>query len=63
VSGDVDASIQVVGRLMKLSDVRLNLRGADLRNADLSTLPGDRLLLKGADLRGAVIPADVDELK
>jgi hypothetical protein len=63
VSEDVYASIQVVGRLMKLSDVRLNLRGADLRNADLSKLPGERLLLKGADLRGAVIPAGVDELK
>lgn len=59
VSEDVYASLRVTARLLRLSTARLNLRGADLRNANLSDLPGDgRLLLEGASLEGAVLPAD-----
>src|SRR5258708_6137008 len=36
---DVMAGIRVVGRLLPLSEVKLNLRGADLRNTDMSDLP------------------------
>lgn len=39
---DVKAGLRVVGRLLPMSDARLNLRDADLRNTDLSDLPKDR---------------------
>jgi hypothetical protein len=35
---DVMAGIRVVGRLLPLSEVKLNLRGADLRNTGMSDL-------------------------
>lgn len=50
------AGIRVVGRLLPLSEVKLNLRGADLRNTDLSHLPKDQVLLEGANLEGAKLP-------
>jgi hypothetical protein len=53
---DVMAGIRVVGRLLPLSKVKLNLRGADLRNTDLSDLPEDQLLLEGANLEGVTLP-------
>lgn len=44
-----------------MSDVKLDLRGADLRNADLSFLPRGRVLLAGANTEGATgLPHDVE---
>ena len=53
---DVMAGIRVAGRLPPRSEVRLNLRGADLRNTDLSALSEDQVLLDGANLEGAKRP-------
>ena len=53
---DVMAGIRVAGRLLPRSEVRLNLRGADLRNTDLSGLSEDQVLLDGANLEGAKRP-------
>jgi hypothetical protein len=53
---DVMAGIRVVGRLLPPSEVKLNLRGADLRNTDMSDLPEDQVLLEGANLDGAKLP-------
>lgn len=53
---DVMAGIRVVGRLLPLSEVKLNLRGADLRNTDMSDLPEYQVLLEGANLEGAKLP-------
>jgi uncharacterized protein YjbI with pentapeptide repeats len=39
---------------------KLNLRGADLRNADLSDLPREQVWLEGADLGGAKLPRSGD---
>jgi hypothetical protein len=53
---DVMASLRVAGRLLPMSDARLNLRGADLRNTELSDLPKGRVMLEGANLEGAKLP-------
>jgi hypothetical protein len=53
---DVKAGLRVLGRLLPMSDVDLDLRGADLRNADLSAFPKGRLLLEGANLQDAKRP-------
>jgi hypothetical protein len=53
---DVMAGIRVAGRLLPRSEVRLNLRGADLRNTDLSGLSEDQVLLDGANLEGVKRP-------
>jgi hypothetical protein len=53
---DVLAAVRVVGRLLVRSDARLNLQGADLRNADLSDLPAQQIRLEGANLQGAKLP-------
>jgi uncharacterized protein YjbI with pentapeptide repeats len=50
------AGIRVAGRLLPRSEAMLNLRGADLRNADLSGLSEDQVLLDGANLEGAKRP-------
>ena len=50
---DVMAGLRVVGRLLPMSDARLNLRDADLRNTDLSDLPKGQVMLEGANLEGA----------
>lgn len=53
---DVMAGIRAAGRLLPLTKVKLDLRGADLRNADLSGLPKDQVLLEGANREGAKPP-------
>ena len=53
---DVLAEIRVAGRLLPLSEVKLKLREADLRNTDLSDLPVDQVLLEDAMLEGARCP-------
>ena len=55
-SEDVKGALRVLSRLLRMSDARLDLRGADLRNADLSSMPNDQVLLDGADLDGARLP-------
>lgn len=53
---DVITALRVASRLTSNSDVLLDLRGADLRHADLSSLsslPQGRALLDEADIRGA----------
>jgi uncharacterized protein YjbI with pentapeptide repeats len=50
------AGIRVVGRLLLLSEMKLNLTEADLRNTDLSDLPEDQVLLEEANLEGAKLP-------
>jgi hypothetical protein len=45
---DVKAALRVVGRLLPMSDARLDLRDADLRNTDLSALLEGRVMLEGA---------------
>jgi len=51
---DVLAALRVATRLVTRSDV-LDLRGADLRNCDLTGLPKSQILLEGADVRDAHI--------
>jgi hypothetical protein len=53
---DVKAGLRVLGRLLPMTDAKLDLRGADLRNADLSALPKEQLLLEGANLKDAKVP-------
>lgn len=53
---DVKAGIRAVGRLLPLSEVKLNLRDADLRNTDLSDLPEDQVMREGANVEGAKLP-------
>jgi hypothetical protein len=55
---DVKAGLRVAGRLLAMSNVILDLRGANLRYADLSVLPSDQVLLDGANLEGAKHPRD-----
>jgi uncharacterized protein YjbI with pentapeptide repeats len=55
-SEDVKAGLRVVGRLLVGSDATLDLRGADLRNADLTSLPQSQVLLDGAKIQGAILP-------
>ncbi len=50
---DVKAGLRVAGRLLAISDSGLDLRGADLRNTDLSCLPKDQVLLDEAKREGA----------
>jgi hypothetical protein len=63
---DVIAALRVASRLTANSDAVLDLRGADLRHADLSSLsfvPEERVLLAGADTRGATgLPEDVGSI-
>jgi hypothetical protein len=53
---DALAALRVAARLVAMSEVKLDLRGADLRNFDLSDLPPGGVLLEGANLQGAVLP-------
>jgi hypothetical protein len=53
---DVKAGLRVVSRLLATTDVKLDLRDADLRNTDLSRLPYDQVDLRGANLDGAKPP-------
>jgi len=53
---DVMAALRVLGRLLDRSDAKLDLRGADLRNADLSDLPPGRVWLEGAGPGRAKLP-------
>jgi uncharacterized protein YjbI with pentapeptide repeats len=46
----------VVGRLLANSDAKLDLRGADLRNTDLSGLREDQVLRTDANLESARLP-------
>jgi uncharacterized protein YjbI with pentapeptide repeats len=54
---DVLAALRVATRLVGRSDVVLDLRGADLRNCDLTELPKSQILLEGADVRDAQLPS------
>src|SRR5438445_11790652 len=53
---DVLAALRAATRLVARSDVVLDLRGADLRNCDLSGLSKSQILLDGADVRDAQLP-------
>lgn len=53
---DVKAALRVAGRLLPITDAKLNLRDTDLRDTDLSHLPKDQLMLDGAKLEGARLP-------
>jgi hypothetical protein len=54
---DVKAAIRVAGRLLSTTpNVVLDLRGADLRNADLSSLREAQLAREGANVKGARLP-------
>jgi hypothetical protein len=55
---DALAALRVAARLVAMSEVALDLRGADLRDFDLSVLPQGRALLEGADLSGATPPTE-----
>lgn len=55
-SEDVDAALRVLSRLAPVADVTVNLRGADLRNADLQFMGDVRAYLEGADLGDATLP-------
>jgi hypothetical protein len=57
---DALTGLRVASRLVAMSEVKLDLRGADLRDVDLSALPQERVLLEGADLSGAVLPQHSD---
>jgi hypothetical protein len=54
---DVYTALRTVTRLVEGTDLILDLRGADLRNADLSHLRADQTWLKDADTTGAALPA------
>lgn len=56
-SEDVKAGLRVCSRLLVGSSAILDLRGSDLRNADLSKFPEHRVMLDGANLEGAKISA------
>lgn len=53
---DVYTALRAMTRLVQGTDLILDLRGADLRNADLSGLPASRVWLQGADTTGATLP-------
>jgi hypothetical protein len=53
---DVYAALRVVSRLATSTDVVVNLRGADLRNAQLRFMHGVQVRLGGNELAGAVLP-------
>jgi Pentapeptide repeats (8 copies) len=59
---DVYAALRAISRLVPASSVVLNLRGADLRNANLRFMRGTQVHLGGADLAGAKLPDDWNEL-
>ena len=54
---DVKAGLQVVARLLAISNATLDLRDAYLSHTDLSGLPKKRTLLEGADLQDAKKPS------
>jgi hypothetical protein len=54
---DVLAALRVATRLVAESDVVLELRGADLRNCDLTGLPKSQVRLEGADTHNAQPPS------
>ena len=53
---DVLAALRVAARLLPHSTVTFDVRGADLRNTDLSVFPDDRLRIEDAILTDAVPP-------
>jgi hypothetical protein len=53
---DVHAALRVAGRLLPSSTISFDLRGADLRNTDLSAFAAERVLLDDADITDAVPP-------
>jgi uncharacterized protein YjbI with pentapeptide repeats len=55
---DMYAALRAISRVAPASNVVLNLRGADLRNADLRFMCGTQVHLGGADLAGAKLPDD-----
>jgi hypothetical protein len=55
---DIKAGLRVLSRLVPMSDVKLDLRGAYLRDADLSGFSNEQLLLEGANLIDAKGPKD-----
>ena len=55
---DVYAALRAISRVAPASNVVLNLRGADLRKADLRFMCGTQVHLGGADLADAKLPDD-----
>jgi hypothetical protein len=55
-SEDVKTGLRVASRLLRMSDVTLDLRDADLRYSDLSGIPYDQVMLDGAKTEGATPP-------
>jgi hypothetical protein len=55
---DVYTALRAIRRLAPMTDVVINLRGADLRNANLRFMRGIRPIIQGADLTGASLPED-----
>jgi hypothetical protein len=53
---DVYTALRVIGRLAPLTDVTVNLRGADLHKANLKMLHDVRVYHGGFDLTGATLP-------
>jgi hypothetical protein len=55
---DVYTALRAISRLAPMTDVVINLGGADLRNANLRFMRGVRPIIRGADLTGASLPED-----
>jgi hypothetical protein len=55
-SEDVYTALRVIGRLAPATNVRVDLRNADLHMADLSMLRDADVYIEGADLTGAKVP-------
>jgi hypothetical protein len=55
---DVCTALRAIRRLAPMTDVVINLGGADLRNANLRFMRGVRPIIRGADLTGASLPED-----
>lgn len=51
IDEDVQTALDVVARLLRRSLQKVDLRGADLRNARLDEIPAGRALTDGADIR------------
>jgi hypothetical protein len=55
---DIYTALRAISRLAPMTDVVINLDGADLRNANLLFMHGIRAIIQGADVAGASLPED-----
>jgi hypothetical protein len=55
-SDEVYTALRVISRLAPMTDVTVNLRGANLRKANLHMLRNISVHIEGADLAGAKVP-------